>query len=54
MLINSGALGASSLGLPIIVARTSLLVAIGARGHTQTLCAAFLTEEHAWFLVGCG
>lgn len=45
------ALGATFLGLPVVVARAHSFIAIIARWHAQALCAAFLTEEHAWLLV---
>lgn len=46
-----GALGAAFLGLPIVVARACLLVAISAWRNTQASSTTLLTEEHAWFLV---
>lgn len=47
------AFGAPLLGLPVIVARAHLLVAISARRNTQARGAALETEEHAWLLVRC-
>lgn len=48
--IESWAFGATLLGLPVVVAGADLLVPIRAGGHAQTLCAAFLAEEHARLL----
>lgn len=48
--VKSGTLGATFLGFPVIVARAGLFVAIGARGHTQTLRTTFLAEKHAGLL----
>ena len=39
------------LGLLVVVARTHGLVAVVARGNTETLCTAFLAEEHARLVV---
>ena len=50
---SSRALGASPLGLPVVVAGTWLLVPISSSRHTQALGAALLAEEHAWLLEGC-
>ena len=47
----SRALGSSFLGLPVIVARANLLVAISARRNTEALGAALKAEKHAWLLV---
>lgn len=41
------------LGLPVVVARAYSFVTIETRGNTQALPAAFLAEEHAWFVVLC-
>lgn len=46
-----GALGASPLGLPVVVAGAGLLVAVGARRHAQALGAALVAEEEARLLV---
>ena len=50
---NLRAFGASSLGLPVVVAWAILFVSICARRHTQALGTALLTEKHAWLLVCC-
>ena len=50
---KSGTFGASSLGLPVIVARAELFVPICPRRHAQALCATLLAKEHAWLLVRC-
>lgn len=50
-MIDSRALGPTSLGLPIVVARTDLLVAVEARRHAQAFPAALLAEEHARLVV---
>ena len=42
---------ATLLGLPIVVARATLLVTVEAWWDTQAFPAAFLAEEHAWFVV---
>lgn len=47
------AFGSSLLGLPVVVARAHLLVAVSARRNTQTLGATLQAEEHAWLLVRC-
>lgn len=47
----SRAFGSSLLGLPVVVARAQRFVPIVPWGHTQTLFAAFLTEEHAGLVV---
>lgn len=48
---DSGAFGASSLCLPVVVAWANLLVGIGPRGNTPALETTLLTEEHAWLLI---
>lgn len=48
---SSRALGASFLGLPVVVARADGFVPIIPRRHAQALIAALLTEEHAWLVV---
>lgn len=50
-LLLSRALRPTPLGLPVVVAGADLLVAIEARGHTKTLPAALLAEEHARLVV---
>lgn len=42
----------SSFGLPVIVARAELLVAVRAGRHAEAFLAALLAEEHAGLLVG--
>jgi len=49
--MSLGALGAPSLGLPVVVARAELLISIGAGGHAQARRTAFLAKEQAWLLV---
>lgn len=49
--IRSWALGASLLGLPVVVAGTDSLVAIITWWHAQALLAAFLAEKHARVVV---
>jgi len=39
------AFGSSPFGLPVVVARANLLVAIIARRHTQTLSTTLVTKE---------
>ena len=51
--VFSWAFGSPSLGLPVVVAGTELLVPIRPGGHTEALCAALLAEEQAWLLVCC-
>lgn len=51
MRVDSRALGASFLGLPVVVARAHSFVPIIPWGHTQALFATFLTEEHAGLMV---
>jgi hypothetical protein len=46
-----GALGASPLGLPVVVAGAGVLVAVGARRHAQARRAALAAEEEARLLV---
>jgi len=46
-----GAFGSSSFGLPVVVARANLLVAISSRRHTQALGTALLAEKQTRFLV---
>lgn len=41
----------SSFGLPVIVARAELLVAVRAGRHAEACLAALLAEEHAGLLV---
>ena len=48
---NLRALGATSLGLPVVVARAELFVAIGTWWDTQAFGTAFIAEEQAWLLV---
>jgi len=45
------ALGASSLGLPVVVARAHCFVPIIPWGHTQALPTTLLTEKHAGLVV---
>ena len=47
MHIVVGALGASPLGLPVVVAGAGVLVAVGARRHAQARRAALPAEEEA-------
>jgi hypothetical protein len=39
------AFGSSPFGLPVVIARANLLVAIKSRRHTQTLCTTLVTKE---------
>ena len=41
------------LCLPIVVARASLLVAIGTRRNAQTFGTTLVAEKQAWLLVLC-
>lgn len=52
-MVRSRAFWSSLLGLPVVVARAYSFVTIETRGNTQALPAAFLAEEHAWFVVLC-
>lgn len=45
------ALGATFLGLPVVVARAHSFVPIIPWGHTQAFGAAFLAEKHAGLVV---
>lgn len=41
------------MGLPVVVARAYLLVAVNTRRNTEAFGTALLAEEHAWLLVRC-
>lgn len=52
---NLGAFGATSLGLPVVVAGALSLVAIVTSGDTKTCLTTFVAEENAWlFVLGPG
>lgn len=50
---GSRTFGASSLGLPVVVARAELLVPICAWRDAQALGTALLAEKQTWLLVLC-
>lgn len=50
---KSRAFWSTKLSLPVVVARTDLLVAIRTWRNTQALGTTFVAEEQTWLLVFC-